>query len=356
MNNSAEALIRNLVSQPTITADLDANQKSLEWCQEYLRSQGISSQIETFAARPVLLWGAPLSQTKILFNTHLDVVPADEDGFKPQVKGGKLFGRGTADTKSSVAIWLNLPPELVEEAAKAGVTFCIVTDEEIGGESSRELIGKLGKQLRFGFFGEPTNLTIQNEAKGIIQIEILTSGVAFHGSKLWQGKNAIISMTKQLESFLTANPIPEKETQETTFNFSKIEGGSAINQVPDSCRLLLDVRFSPKDEPEKVVETLKKYFKDSEIKVLKAESPIFAAKTDPFVEKFSQSIKETQTPVMFTFSHGSADARHCTALGIPAVVFGPTGDNLHAVDEWVDLNSVELAQKIVGNLLKLLTV
>lgn len=317
----------------------------LEWCRNFLKKRGISAEIKYFVNSSILIWGAAPKNAKIMINSHIDVVPAPKSSFKPIFKENKIFGRGSADAKSSVAVLLSLDKEIIAKASKKGVVFSLVCDEEIGGASTKEFITTL-KKLKLAIFGERTNLTINNQAKGIAQVQIISRGVAAHGASPWKGKNAILGLSRQLETFLTTNPLPTKETRKTTFNFSKIQGGRAINQVPDTCILECDIRFNPNESFNKVLDLLKSNFKFSKIKVLKLESPISTSPNNLFVTQFADAMKKEDIPIRFSFEHSSSDARHCTALKIPAIAFGPIGNNIHQNNEWVSIPSI-LRQKRV---------
>src|SRR3989344_852625 len=108
-----------------------------------------------------------------------------------------------------------------------------------------------------------------------MQVRITASGVAAHGSRPWQGKNAIELLTSQLSNFLKSHPTPTRETKNATFNFSLISGGSAINQVPDSCQILIDIRFHPQDRPRDILKNLKSFFPQCKTPPSKNRAPFF---------------------------------------------------------------------------------
>src|SRR5690606_6386805 len=101
-------------------------------------------------------------------------------------------------------------------------TFMLVSDEEIGGLSTKQTLPNM-RALEGGIFLEPTNLRLTTEAKGMMQIRIKASGKASHGSRPWEGTNAIELLTRGLIQFRLSHPSPIQETQATTFNFSQIQ-------------------------------------------------------------------------------------------------------------------------------------
>jgi succinyl-diaminopimelate desuccinylase len=339
-------LLPDLIKIPNISNDLEQNQKIIKFCQEVLKEKGISSQIKIFAGRPTLVWGADLSEAVVMINSHLDIVPGPEMLFAPIIEKDKIIGRGAADTKAAVSAILNIDTAIQKDFKKKRIIGVLVTDEEIGGDSTKALLAETPK-LDFAIFGEPTALTINNQAKGIIQVKVTAWGKSTHGSRPWLGKNAISIMAGKINTFMAHIPTPAKETFSTTYSFAQIKGGIAINQVPASCELLIDIRFNPHDDPQRIVKKLSPFFKGCKIEVLRSESPIFTSPENKFVRNFEKALKDHEVVPKFSFEHGSSDARHCTARGIASIVFGPIGGGLHEDIEWVDLKSVTTMTKVL---------
>ena len=338
------ALLNKFVRAQTISSDVEANKNALLFCRAWLKKRGISSRLIVLCGKPTLIWGAPLKKTRFLFNTHIDVVPGSPNVFKPRMVKSRLYGRGTADTKSSVAVFLELSREMTDAIIDKNILFSIVCDEEVGGESTKQLISMLPK-LEFGVFGEPTDLEVVNEAKGIMQIKITTRGKTAHGSKPWMGNNAIDKLSKLVSDF-SKNHRQNKPTKNTTYNLSLISGGNAINQVPNQCEAWLDVRYNPTDNPIHILKALRREFSGCAIEIIKSESYIQTSQDNIFVKDFLKCLEKNNIPNKLRFDFGSSDARHCTKLGIPAIVFGPTGNNLHQEDEWVDVPSITKCKKV----------
>jgi succinyl-diaminopimelate desuccinylase len=344
-------LLKKLISLKNPTFDVAANEKALLFCQDFLEEKGIKSEIRKHTEHPSLEWGAPLAKAKILLNTHIDVVPAPDACFIPQIKGSNLLGRGAADTKAMVAIFLSLDKQDIDNATKAGVRFVVVSDEEIGGDTTKAMLPKM-KKLEFALFGEPTQLKLNNEAKGIMQVRITSEGKNTHGSCPWLGENAIILLMQKLQGFLEDYPQPREYTWETTFNFSQIQGGTAINQVPAQCELLCDVRFKPGDSPEEIVKNLRRHFGKGNIEVIRKESHIFTQEDNSYIKLLAQKLAKYDIEPKFVKELGSSDARHCTQLEIPTLVFGPVGGGLHEDEEWLELASLDKTKTVLTEFLQ----
>lgn len=338
----------SLVSIPSITRDSKACKEILKKSQLILRKQKILSRIIHTDDHLVFVWGETnLKKTRWLINSHLDVVPGKKEQFKQRVEKDKIFGRGTADTKGCITVLLINAQRWTEIAKTKHTTFMLVFDEETGGETTK-LVLKTMPELKGAVFLEPTEEKIITKAKGIMQIKIQAVGKSSHGSRPWNGKNALEQLSYSLNSFKKMHPSPRHETKATTYNFSLLQAGTAINQVPAEATLWCDIRWNPDDNPRIIIGEFKKIFKKSHIEVVKLESPCSCPGSSTLFKSFSAAMISSKIPPKQGFEHSSSDARHCTARKIPAIVFGPKGNNLHADNEWVSLKSLERVSTVLN--------
>lgn len=300
----------------------------------------------------VLVWGhTNLSTTSWLINTHLDVVPGSPDQFSIKIQGDKAWGRGTEDVKGCAAILIDQAQKWTALAQKKKVTFMLVADEELGGSSTKAILPDM-KKLEGAIFLEPTALRVTTQAKGMMQVQITSLGKSCHGSRPWDGQNAIETLALGLIQFRMTHPTPVQETKGTTFNFSQIKGGETINQVPGTAELWCDIRFNPKDIPEDIVTQISTCFPSCKVIVVKSDSPINCDKSSTIFMSLVRAVKSVSINPLTQFDHGTSDARHATALGIPALVFGPKGGGLHSDHEWVSLKSLDKVTKVLDHWIK----
>lgn len=349
-------VLKDFMRIPSITGDAQACKKIIKLSQLILNNEKITSKILHIENKQMLIWGeCDITKTRWLVNSHLDVVLGKIGQFEPIIKDGKIWGRGSADTKSSAAVLLTKASDWNKIAINKNITFMLVTDEEIGGNSTKQVLEKM-KNLKGAVFLEPTDEKIITQAKGIMQIKIHAAGKACHGSRPWDGTSALELITNSLVKFRVKHPIPTKETRNTTFNFSILNSGNTINRIPDEASLWCDVRWNPNDNPQTIIKILRNDFKNSKIEIVKLESPVNCS-TDSYIFKsFSKAVKMNKISSIPGFEHGSSDARHCTAKKIPAIVFGPKGRNLHADDEWVSLKSLERISNVLDSWIRKLEV
>lgn len=350
MNNIQ--ILNQIIHIPSVTGDTKNCSIIIKHCKAMLQSNKVKSKIIKIAGRSILIWGEiDLNKTEWLINSHLDVVPGSKEQFAGIIEGDRLFGRGSADTKSSCAIMLSNCNNWDLVAKNRHTTFMLVTDEEIGGESTKKILSKM-PNLQGSIFLEPTGEKMIVQAKGIIQIKICAKGKSSHGSRPWEGVSALELLTSGISSFKIQHPSPLKETRDTTFNFSQITSGVAINQIPSEGTLWCDVRWNPKDDPKQIIAIMQNTFVDCKVEIVKLESPINCPIDCKLRSSFVTTLKSLSVNPISGFDHGSSDARHCTSLGIPSIVFGPKGKNLHSDDEWVSVSSIDKVEKVLDHWIK----
>lgn len=337
------SILKELVSIKSVSADKNTCHALLK------RVQTLTPSSQLLDTSNILVWGhTDLKTSRWLINTHIDVVPGDDALFQLSIRGDRAFGRGAADTKGSAAVLLNKATDWTDLAQKKRVTFMFVSDEEIGGVSTKDLL-KTMSTLQGALFLEPTNMHIVTEAKGMLQVKILAAGVSTHGSRVWEGDNAIEKLVSSLIQFRLAHPTPTSETKNTTYNFSLIKGGTAINQVPNQAELWCDIRFNPTVKPATILSNLKSHFMSCEVLLVKNESPISCDRNTKLYRSTASSFIANSINPITQFEHATSDARHATALGIPALVIGPIGSGLHSNREWVSLKSLEKLSNILDH-------
>ena len=187
---------------------------------------------------------------------HLDVVPGEAQQFKPRVEGDRLVGRGAFDMKGALAVMLLI----LHDARNAGAGSPAARDRLRRGVRGGQGSG-LGRSGRSGFIGdfaitgEPTNLQVGVQAKGVLAIRLEVSGRSAHGSTPWLGDNAIV---KAVEVFRGLESLPFARQSSELFdrpsiNLGRIWGGDALNRVPDTCVIDVDMRFLPEQDPSEIL-------------------------------------------------------------------------------------------------------
>lgn len=309
-------------------------------CAQLLENQGLNSVVATIGN----------NGPTIILNGHLDVVPGRHLDFTPRIEDGKIIGRGSYDMLGAVAAMMFLATELAAEPPPCRVILTLVPDEEKGGKLGTGFLVGQGVVGDFVICGEPTNLDVAVQAKGILQLNIDVPGVAAHGSRSWLGKNAILAALESykaieaLELFQTGNGYFTKPS----INLAKIRAGLVYNQVPDSCMISLDIRYLPGQNPQDILRSISKVAPETKITVVAEEPAVETNPENKYVEQLKINTEAILGRKVKLFGQdGSADTRFYTELKIPAVEFGPVGANHHGPEEYVVIESLYVFKKIL---------
>ncbi len=324
--------------------------RAIEVAAAYLQNAGIDGEmIENQGLKSFVATIGEGAKT-IVFNGHLDVVSGKPSQFQPVESDGRLYGRGTADMKAGCVAMIEAAIALKEREPPNRIMVQLVPDEETGGSRGT------GNLVEHGFVGdfvictEPTNLAISVQSKGILVVDIDISGKSAHGSRPWEGENAIL---KAVETFRRIESLPILQRgsefyERSTANLAKISGGDIYNRVPETCRLGIDIRYIPGLDPDDILRDIISVT-DGELSVKTREHGVNVGADDAGVRTLQESVAAilgTGRPQL-AVQHGGADTRYFSARGIPAVEFGPIGAAWHGDDEYVELKSVDDLKKIL---------
>jgi|SRR5450755_2056689 succinyl-diaminopimelate desuccinylase len=280
----------------------------------------------------------------VVLHGHLDVVPGHEAQFEPRVEGDRLIGRGAYDMKGGLAAMMCALKDL-ERSARLRVRFVCVPDEESEelDERSTDWVVKRGLGGTFAITGEPTNLHIGVEAKGVLAMRIVVHGRAAHSSTPWLGDNAVL---KAVDVFRAIESLPfSRESSEMfdrpSINLGRIQGGDAVNKVPDECTMAVDVRYLPGQDPGEILAQVRA-MSGAEVTRTFIHPPVAVSRTNPYVlglrDALSRSIPDMEA--LSLGRDGASDAASFIKAGIPAVEFGPAGSGHHGPEEWVSISSL----------------
>ena len=287
--------------------------------------------------------GAPGSP-RVVLHGHLDVVPGRVEQFAPRIEGDRLYGRGAYDMKGALAAMMGAVQELREERG-INVVFAVVPDEESEEEVDRgtDFLIKNGYNGDFAVTGEPTDLHIGVQAKGVLALRLEVTGTAAHGSTPWLGDNAIL---KALDVFRSIESLPFARESSDLFdrpsiNLGRILGGDRLNKVPDSCVIDVDIRYLPGQDPVAIRGQIEELMNASVIAQFH-RMPAIVERNNPFVRVLSEcASKLLETETISVGRDGASDAICFIEAGVPAVEYGPRGAGHHGPAEWVSLSSLE---------------
>jgi succinyl-diaminopimelate desuccinylase len=338
------ALAERLITYDTST--LEGMQSAAGFVKGWLEARDVEVTGTMHNGRPVLAATVgPANAPTIVLHGHLDVVPARPEQFSPRLDGDRLFGRGAYDMKGGLAAMMLAVHEL---AAQQGVRvhFVCVADEESEELEQRgsDYLVEQGYLGDFAITGEPTDMHIGIQAKGVLAMRIEVTGKAAHGSTPWIGDNAVL---KAIDVFRQIEILPFARESSDLFdrpsiNLGRIVGGDALNKVPDLCAIDVDVRYLPGQDADDIRAAVDELPGARVVKVFHRQ-PAIVDRDNPFVQALGEAIARVAPPDGEQISvgrDGASDAISFLEAGVPAVECGPIGAGHHGPEEWVSVRSL----------------
>ncbi|MET0989897.1 MAG: succinyl-diaminopimelate desuccinylase [Glaciihabitans sp.] len=281
---------------------------------------------------------------RVVIAGHIDTVPINNNvptRFETIDGVDYLWGRGTVDMKAGVAVQLKLAAELVSPTVD--VTWIWYDHEEVS-----ESLNGLGRLARtrpellagdFAILGEPSISSVEGGCNGNLRVEVRAFGLRAHSARAWVGHNAVHDLASILTTLAEYTP-REVEVDGLVYreglNAVGISGGIAGNVIPDEAMVHINYRFAPSRSGEEAVAHLRELFDGFELTVVDLAEGARPGLDAPLAQEFLAAVGGEATP-----KYGWTDVARFSALGTPAVNFGP-GDPVkaHADDERVELAQI----------------
>lgn len=277
---------------------------------------------------------------RVLIAGHIDTVPINNN-LPTRVVDDYIWGRGTVDMKAGVAVHLRLAKDLVEPVHD--VTWIFYDLEEV--DSALNGLGRLARNHPellagdFAILGEPSNTIIEGGCNGTMRALISTTGVRAHSARAWMGSNAIHAAHVILDRLAAFEPhtvtVDGLDFREG-LNAVAIRGGVAGNVIPDECVVEVNYRFAPSTTDVEATEFITALFPEFDVDVTDSAAGARPGADSALAQGFIAAMGGQIGP-----KFGWTDVARFTALGIPAVNFGPGDPSLaHADDERVAISDI----------------
>ena len=379
--NSVE-MIGKLVAFPTVSRD--SNLELIDFAHELLRELGAEVRL-TFddERRKANLFATlgPKRDGGLVLSGHTDVVPVegqawDTDPFALVKRDGRLYGRGTSDMKSFIAIALALLPAYVPRLAKP-IHLALSYDEEVGCIG----VGRLLRDLERAhvrpsgcIVGEPTLMASVIAHKGKKSFRCAVRGLAAHSAYAPSAVNAVeaaaeaVAYLKRMARRLRdAGPHDHGfDVTHTTVHTGVIRGGTALNIVPHECSFDFEVRYLPSDDADQLLREFREYLArelEPEMRALDARagfeitelSEIPALDTSAETQIVALAQELTGNTEIGKVSYGT-EASQFQRAGMPTVVCGPGSiEQAHKPNEYIEMTQVEACEKFLRGVMERMT-
>ncbi len=372
-------MIKRLIAFDTTSRE--SNLELIGFVRDYLDDLGIESQLihdETGRKANLYATLGPNHGAGFLLSGHTDVVPVDgqpwdTDPFHVSESGGKLYGRGTADMKSFIAIALTLAPEFLKRGLQVPIHFAFSYDEEVGCIGVRGLIDMLSGLDRRPYaciVGEPTAMKPVSAHKGQMRVRCHVQGLESHSALTDRGVNAVEAaaeviahlkgMARRLRDHGPHDPAFDPPY--TTVHTGTIQGGTAVNIVPKECSFEFEFRYLPSDDPKALYREVLDYAEKNLLPEMRAVSEATGFTWDGMSGIPGFAIEEdaelTQLVKALTGANQSGAVSFGTEAGlfqdadIPTVICGP-GDigQAHKPNEFIALDQVAECEAFMRRLM-----
>ena len=288
---------------------------------------------------------------------HIDVVPADDKMFKPYIKDGKMYGRGSLDMKSFAAVALNSMQYVIENKLPLNFGVILSSDEEKGSKGTKAFLEKYAKikaevVLDNDVGGDITKIIAK--CKNPVFVKIKAKGKEAHGSRPWEGIDANELMFKVISNIRKIYPAYDLEGKKPrnkwvdTLHFAKIEGGKVANIISDCCEALCDFRLIETSSVEDLIKNLKKCMvKGVDFEIVSSSTPVVMSEKNPQILEYKKlAEKILNKKIKFEYEGGATDAREFAVRGSTVIMHSGSGDGMHASEEYVEVESVEKLSEI----------
>lgn len=378
---SPREILEKLVAFPTVSSE--SNLALIDWVEDYLDGFGVKATRvydDTMTKAALYAQVGPDEPGGVILSGHTDVVPVEgqdwaTDPFEVTEKGGKLFGRGTADMKGFDALALAAVPKAIRAGLKRPLQIALSYDEEIGCLGAPRMIEHMAQNLAKAeavIVGEPSRMKVVTGHKGSSGFYVDVRGHEVHSSIAPEGVSAVMRAASLIEWANVENArlreSPPSEIADmfyppfTTVHIGTISGGTAHNITAKDCHFGVDWRFVPDDDAQGLLNRFKAKAAEveAEMKAIHPDAgitmnqyfgiPPLKPEFDGRAEQLARQI--TGDNGTHTVSYGT-EAGQFQEAGYSAVVCGP-GDiaQAHQADEFIEISELDRGEAFLEKIIE----
>ncbi|MDI6942454.1 succinyl-diaminopimelate desuccinylase [Microbacterium sp. JZ70] len=286
---------------------------------------------------------------RVVIAGHIDTVPLN--GNLPtrdiEIDGEPfIWGRGTVDMKAGTAVQLKLAAELSDPVVD--ITWIWYDHEEV--EASRSGLTRLAAtrpdlfEGDFAILGEPSNGQVEGGCNGTLRAVVRTHGRRSHSARAWMGVNAIHAAAPVLARLAAYEPqeiVVDGLAYREGLNAVRVSGGVAGNVIPDLCEVEVNFRFAPSRSAAEAADHVREVFDGFEVEVTDLAQGARPGLDSPIAQDFVRAVGAVPQP-----KYGWTDVARFSALGVPAVNYGPGDPSLaHHDEERVAVAQIESCER-----------
>ena len=284
---------------------------------------------------------------RVLLGGHLDTVPVAAN-LPSRLDGDRLYGCGTSDMKSSLAVMLRLAASVTEP--RYDVTYVFYDNEEV--EAERNGLGRLSRIARdwldadLAILMEPTSGAVEAGCQGTLRAVVELSGTRAHSARSWLGDNAIHkagAVLERLAAYDARRVVIDGCEYREGLNAVGIAGGVAGNVIPDACAVSVNFRFAPDRSEEEAAEHVREVLRGYDVTIADSAGGALPGLDREVSQEFIRAVGREPVAKL-----GWTDVSRFAALGIPALNYGPGDPNLaHKADESVEVALIGACEDVL---------
>jgi acetylornithine deacetylase len=376
------AILERLIAFDTTSRN--SNLALIEWVEAFLNERGVASQrvLNADGAKANLYAVVgPRGEGGVVLSGHTDVVPVDgqpwtSDPWVLTARGDKLFGRGTADMKSFLALSLAHIDAALAAPLKRPMMLAFSYDEEVGCLGAPSMIAEMAQVLpkpAAVIVGEPTSMKVVSAHKGVRSFIVEVTGREAHSSLPDQGVSAVMEALKLMTLVVEMGGQARANAESTslfsppgpTMTIGKVEGGTAANIIARQCSFVWDLRTPDMADGD----AIEARFRDAAAKLdaeIKARAPEggvvvtrrsltagLALDRDSGAETLVRALTGDNETRAVAYA---AEAGLFQRAGMPAVLCGPGSiEQAHQPDEWIERSQIEEGARFMAKLVERLS-
>jgi len=359
-------IVKDLIAFDTTSRD--SNLTLIDYAQALLEKSGARCRRSPDASgKKANLFATfgPDGDGGFVLSGHTDVVPVDgqdwsSDPFKPEVRDGKLYGRGACDMKGFVGVALSLVPEIAKARLTRPIHFALSYDEEVGCVGVTGLLDDLKQRNlkpALAIIGEPTLMKIVGAHKGGAKLVTRCCGREHHSSGPEKGANAVmmagefVTLLDSVWDELRADTDTRFDPPHSTVQANVIHGGTAVNILAREAEVTWEYRCLPDRDPSKIIDRVKARSEAEILPKYQRRAPEAAFDTTLHARYPGLTMDEESPAIRLAreltganqveaVAYGT-EAGHFQSYGIPAVICGPGSiDQAHRPDEFCELSEL----------------
>jgi acetylornithine deacetylase len=367
----ARALIKIDSRNPTLAPDSPGEGECARFLASVLDDWGFAVDVlETIQQRPnIVARLGPADAPALMLNGHLDVVGVEgmvHEPFSAELRGNRIYGRGSADMKGGVAAMCAAAVNGASATSNRQILITAVSDEEYESLGMRELLAA-GIRAEMAIITEPTRLAICPAHRGFVWMDLQFKGRAAHGSRYDIGVDAIthaglvLAQLEKLERTRESRPL-HPLLGRGSLHASKIRGGVGMSTYPEECSLAMERRTLPGESEEKALAEVESAFAavrashpllDARVTLTTAQLPSDVSIDSPVVKRLRGALEEEGVAVKIEGLSAWTDAALLNAAGVPTICFGPGDIALaHAAEEFVPVEEIETAARVLTSVVR----